>query len=326
MGSERQGQGATIEMAGRRTQTSNRDMKIRDVMSEDVVTALPGDTVFAAVQRMSESRVSCLVVIGNERVVGILSERDVLRAIGGPLANLQRITVAQTMSSPVESVSPALSVLTAGRIMEAHRIRRLPVLEGRQLVGIVTQTDITRGLVTLIPLQSISDIMIRDVATVAANTSAAEAARIMSVKRISCLVVMRQDDPAGILTEKDLIRRVVTAKKNPTETRVADVMSFPITSVPPEYSVLGVNRKMDALHLHRMVVMDAGKLRGIVTQTDIMRAVRAELERVESERWGWMTDLATQVRDTIDNLQKLEEILGKLSGSSAISRKSADTR
>jgi len=309
---ETQGQGTLDRAAGRSATISSHDLKVRDVMSKDVVTAVPGDTVFDAAKRMFEAGISCLVVTDGQRAIGILTERDVLRAVAGGLLDLHRITVAQAMSSPVQPVSPALSILAAGRIMEARQIRRLPVLEDRQLVGIVTQTDITRGLVTLIPLKSISDIMTRDVATVAADALVAEAARIMASKRISCVVATRQDEPAGILTEKDLIHRVVTVQKNPAETRVADVMSSPITTVPPSYSVLGVSRKMDALHLHRLVVMDAGKLCGIVTQTDIMRAIRVDLERVENDRWGWMTELAMQVRASIDNLQKLEDLLQAL--------------
>lgn len=318
-------QGTLNKTAGRGTTAKSRDLKIRDIMSKEVVTTMPGDNAFDTAQRMSEAGISCVVVMDGERVVGILSERDVLRAIAGPLVDLHRITVARVMSSPVQSASPALSILTAGRIMEARQIRRLPVLEGKQLVGIVTQTDITRGLVTLIPLRSISDIMTREVATVAADASVAEAARIMGSRRISCVVVMRQDEPVGILTEKDVIRRIVTARKDPAETRVADVMSFPITTVPPSYSVLGVCRKMDARHLHRLVIMDAGKLCGIVTQTDIMRAIRAELERVENERWGWMTELTMQVQSTIDNLQKLADLLQKLNSSSEACRQSAGT-
>ena len=317
MESGKRARGALIETAGHGTEVGNRDMKIRDVMSKDVVTAMPGDPVSAALRQMSDGGVSCLVVIDGGRVVGILSQRDVLRAIAGPLADLRRVTVAQTMSSPVQSVSPSLSILTAGRIMEARQIRRLPVLDGKQLVGIVTQTDITRGLITLIPLRSISGIMTRDVATVPKSVSVAEAARIMDSRRISCVVVMEQDEPAGVLTEKDMIQRVVTAERNPCETRVADVMSSPVTTIPQDYSVLEVCRKMDALHVHRLIVMEGGKLCGIVTQTDIMRAVRAEVERVEGERWGWMMKLATQVQSTMDDFQKLEHLIQKLNESSA---------
>ncbi len=293
---------------------SNRELRIHDVMSKEVVTILSTTSVFDAAKRMAEAGISCVVVVDGDRVVGILSERDLLRAVAGPLVDLRRVAVVQVMSSPVQSVSPSLSILTASRILEARKIRRLPVMDGRQLVGIVTQTDITRGLITLIPLRCISDIMTREVATVATDATVTDAASIMATKRISCVVIMRQEEPVGILTEKDMIRRVVTAQRNPMQTRVSEVMSSPITIVPPDYSVLGVCKKMDALHLHRLVVMEASKVCGIVTQTDIMRAIRAELERIENERWGWMTELATQVRSTIDNLQRLENVLQRLNG------------
>ncbi len=325
MESDTQVRAKTAEISGREAQADKQGMKVSDVMSKEVVTALPDDTVFAAVQRMSESGVSCLVVTDGERVLGILTERDVLRAVGGPQANLHRVTVAQIMSSPVQSVPAASSIITASRIMQARQIRRLPVLEGKWLVGIVTQTDITRGLITLTPLTSISDIMTRDVITIEVDALVSEAARVMASKRISCLVATRHGELAGIVTEKDLMQRIVVAQRDPTGTHVADVMSFPVTMVPPSYSVLGVSRKMDALHLHRLVVMDEGRLCGIITQTDIMRAVRRQLEQVENERWGWMTDLVMRVQVALSDLQKLEELLRKLNSAPAASRHSADT-
>lgn len=311
-------------VVSRCVEVGSRELRVHDVMSKEVVTISSSTSVFDTAKRMAEAGISCVVVVDGDRVVGILSERDLLRTVAGPMADLRRVAVVQVMSSPVQSVSPALSILTASRILEARKIRRLPVMDGKQLVGIVTQTDITRGLITLIPLRCISDIMTREVATVAIEATVADAASIMATKRISCVVVMRQDEPVGIMTEKDMIRRVVTAQRNPSQTRVSEVMSSPITIVPPDYSVLGVCKKMDALHLHRLVVMEAGKVCGIVTQTDIMRAIRAELERIEKERWGWMTELATQVRSTIENLQKLEDVLTKLTGAHKTEHKPAD--
>jgi CBS domain-containing protein len=318
MESRKEGHGNRAKTAGTEARPSHHNLKICDVMSKDVITALPGDSVHDALQHMSESQVSCLVVTDGERVIGVVSERDVLRAVSGSPVDLRRITIAQTMSSPVQSVTPNVSVLKAGRIMQARQIRRLPVLDGKHLVGIVTQTDITRGLVTLIPLTSISTIMTQDVATLAENEPVTEAARIMASRRISCVVVMGNGGPVGVLTEKDVIHRVVRTHRNPSETHVSDVMSAPLTTVPPEYSVLGVSRKMDALHLHRLIVMDEGKLCGIITQTDIMRAIRDELERVESERWGWMMELSTQVQHTMDDMRKLQQLIQKLSGSSRV--------
>ena len=79
MESRTQRQGTLDRAAGRGTTTSNRDLRIRDVMSKEVVTTMPGDNVFDTAKRMSEAGISCLVVMDGERVVGILSERDVLR-------------------------------------------------------------------------------------------------------------------------------------------------------------------------------------------------------------------------------------------------------
>jgi CBS domain-containing protein len=326
MGHSLEEQIAVDVAAGHCAAPYREDLTIGDIMSTDVVTAMPGDTVFYTAKRMSEAGISCLVVMDGERVVGIVTERDVLRTVADTSGDLQRLRVTQAMSSPVQSAPPTLSVLAAGRVMQGRRIRRLPVLEDRRLVGIVTETDITRGLITLIPLRSISEIMTREVATVAADDMVTEAARIMATRRISCVLVLQGEEPTGILTEKDVIRRVVTPQRDPAKTPVADVMSSPIMTVPPSYSVLGVSRKMDALHLHRVVIAHAGQLCGIVTQTDIMRAVRAELERVQSERWGSMTALATEVHHTIDNLHRLEALLRTLSDPSPTSRKSAGTR
>ncbi len=317
---------AVTTKAGRKTQGGGGEPRLHDIMSKDVVTAQPADTVLAAVQRMAETGVSCVVVVDGERVLGILTERDVLGAVARPETDLAQVTVAQAMSSPVHTAPATLSVLAAGRIMQARQIRRLPVLEGRHLAGIVTQTDITRGLINLTPLTSISDIMTREVVTIEAEALVAEAARVMASKRISCLVATRHGAAAGILTEKDLIHRVVTARRDPTQTRISDVMSSPVVTVPSTYSVLGVSRKMDALHLHRLVVMNEGTLCGIITQTDIMRAVRIQLERVENERWGWMTELATLVQCSLQDLQKLEEFLQKLNGTSVGLLNSAEVK
>ncbi len=218
MESGTQERAATVETAGREAQAGSQGVKVRDIMSRDVVTALPDDTVFAAVQRMAETGVSCLVVIDGERVLGILTGKDILRAVGGPPANFQRITVAQTMSSPVQSVPAASSIVTASRLMQARQIRRLPVLDGKRLVGIVTQTDITRGLIALTPLTSISNIMTREVVTIEVEAMVSQAAHVMASKRVSCVVATRHGELAGILTEKDLIRRIVTRGTPPKPT------------------------------------------------------------------------------------------------------------
>jgi len=284
------------------------ELTVRDVMSTDIITATADNTVFWAARTMSENHVSCLIIVDATGIAGILTEKDVLKAVAEHEADFRRLKITDRMSSPVEATAGSLSVVEAGKIMQARNIKRLPVVENGKLLGLVTQTDITRALVSLSPLRSVSDIMSTNVATVPADATVAEAARVMTVKGISCVVAMHRHEVAGILTEKDLLKRVVALHKDPAQTHVADVMSFPIMSVPPTYSVISTTKKMDQMHLHRLVVTDGNKVCGIVTQTDLMRVIRQELGRLESQRRTLTAELVALMERAGNDAGKLEQL------------------
>ena len=287
-------------------------LRVGDIMSKDVVTAALDDTISDAVTRMSEHYVSCLVVLDNDRVAGILTEKDMLKGVGRGDTAFHELRVSERMSSPVKLISPDASITEAARIMETNRIRRLPVVQDGRLVGIVTQTDITRGLISLTPLRCVADIMTRRVTAVAADATIAEAARIMSSCNISCLVVMIRGEVVGILSEKDILRRVVAIHKDPTQTRVTDIMSFPVVGVPRTFSVLSASKKMETMRLHRLVVMEDKQVYGILTQTDIMRAIQNAFETTESQRRVLAAELTNLVHDAIRELEKIRDFLDGL--------------
>jgi CBS domain-containing protein len=302
---------ATVLGQGLADQSENtrRELRISDTMSREMITASADDTILSAARRMSENNVSCVVVIDDEMVIGIVTDKDILKGIAGHDTEFHRLRVGDRMSTPVEVVSPQTSVVAAGKLMETKGIKRLPVVDGGNLAGIVTQTDITRGLIAISPLRAVSDIMARDIATVDTGATVAEAARIMSARGISCLVAMHRDTVAGIVTEKDVLRRVVALHKDPTQTQVVDIMSFPLVSVAPSYSVLSAGKKMETMHLHRLIIMDDGQVHGIVTQTDIARAVRAELEQLRQEHETVTTEMGGLVRYVIADLERLQAML-----------------
>jgi CBS domain-containing protein len=302
--------------AADRLKATRRELTVGDVMSMNVITATADSTIFHAARTMSENRVSCLVVVDDAGVTGILTEKDVLKGVARDDVEFRRLKVADRMSSVVETVPVDMSVIQAGRTMETRHIKRLPVVNEGQLLGLVTQTDIMRGLVALSPLRAVSDIMNSKVATVQANATVAEAARVMASKDISCVVALHRHDVAGILTEKDLLKRVVALHKNPAETRVSDVMSFPITVVPPMYSVLSATQKMDNMHLHRLIVMDDNQVCGIVTQTDLMRAIRGELDRLEAERRMLAAELVSLMGYVKQDPARLQQVLAPWADSS----------
>jgi len=117
---------------------------VGDVMSKDVVTICSDETVASAAKMMSENHVSCIVVVDNGGVAGILTETDFLKKVAAREKDFDRIKVREIMSCPVETISPNLSVFDAIAIMEDKHIKRLPILEKKQLAGIVTQTDLAQ--------------------------------------------------------------------------------------------------------------------------------------------------------------------------------------
>ena len=110
------------------------ELEVQDVMSKDMTTISSGESVVSATKTMCENNISCMVVVDNGSVVGILTERDLLKRIAAREKDYSKITIAEVMSCPVETISPNLPVLEAGRIMEDKHIKRLPVLEGKRLV------------------------------------------------------------------------------------------------------------------------------------------------------------------------------------------------
>ena len=287
--------------------TDRNTLVVGTIMSEEVVTVAPDDTISSAAEKMTQNRISCVVVIENSHVKGIFTERDLVRGLAACGSKLGPMKVSERMSTPVEIVQPCVPVLEASRIMESISVKRLPVVVNEQLVGIVTKTDITRGLTLLTPQRSVRDIMSKDVATVDAQATVAEATQIMSQRDGSCVVALRDGAPVGILTEKDLAESVVAAQRDPSGLKVCDVMSSPIIQVSGTCCIHHASRKMSTMRLHRLVVTNDGTICGIVTQSDIIKAVRDELEQTDIERERMMAAIAEHVQNAMSQLTQLQE-------------------
>jgi CBS domain-containing protein len=115
-------------------------VKISSVMTEAAVTDRPDDDLAAAARKMWDQQTGSLVVLDGEDLVGIITERDILRAVatGTPLDT----PVSEVMSKGVVTVEPGTSLREAASIMTEQWIRHLPVLEGGRLVGVVSQRDL----------------------------------------------------------------------------------------------------------------------------------------------------------------------------------------
>jgi CBS domain-containing protein len=116
-------------------------MTISDVMAVRLVTVSPKATVAEAIAEMVAAGVGSVAVCEEARLVGILTERDILR-LANQGAQFDRIPVEQAMTAPVVTISPDDDVVAAARLMGERKIRHLPLVQGGNVLGMVGIRDV----------------------------------------------------------------------------------------------------------------------------------------------------------------------------------------
>jgi CBS domain-containing protein len=111
----------------------------------DVLTIEPSATMADAVDTMVSHRCGCLVVCRGESMVGIISERDVLRAIAGVAKTLDKISVEERMTKEVVTGTPDQNINDTMGLMTKNHVRHLPVLERGRLAGLISIGDVVKA-------------------------------------------------------------------------------------------------------------------------------------------------------------------------------------
>jgi CBS domain-containing protein len=119
-------------------------------MTEAAVTDSATDTLRSAAERMWREQTGSLLLMDGERLAGIITERDLLRAVALG-ADPATSTVDEAMTTEVFTVHPDLPLRDAAREMAARWIRHLPVVDGGQLLGMVSMRDVTGIFAALVP-------------------------------------------------------------------------------------------------------------------------------------------------------------------------------
>jgi CBS domain-containing protein len=125
-------------------------------------------------------------------------------------------------------------------------------------------------LLNWLNMPSVKDIMTKEVITVDVNKSVFEAAQLMTTKSLGCLIVVDKGLPVGIITERDLVRRIV-AKRSSVDLRVVEVMTKTLVAVNPDTSLKEAARVMSTNKIRRLPVLKQNQLVGIVVASDFVR-------------------------------------------------------
>jgi CBS domain-containing protein len=122
--------------------------------------------------------------------------------------------------------------------------------------------------------QTVADVMTKSVMAVELNTNAKECAKAMAKRGVSCAVIIHSGSAVGIVTERDLVSKVLAESIDAKNVLVRDIMSTPLITVGPDATLTNAAELMAQYRIRRLVVIDAsGSLAGLVTTGDIARAL-----------------------------------------------------
>ncbi|MDC0205056.1 CBS domain-containing protein [Nitrosopumilus sp.] len=138
-------------------------------------------------------------------------------------------------------------------------------------------------------MAKVRDIMQKNVITIESGKKTLDAAIILKEKEISFLVVVNESKPVGIVSERDIIRKIVADNKDAAVTSLEAIMSKKFKWVEPNSSIESAVQKMLNNNIRRLVVLENEKLAGVITQTDLTEFLRsrilinATIENIESD-------------------------------------------
>lgn len=119
-------------------------LKVEDVMVKEVVTIDDDVTVKEAADVMNKFDIGCLIAVRKGKAMGILTERDILKRIVACGEDPVKIKVKDVMTSPLVVAEPGMDLGEAVKLMFQMKIKKLPVVDGKRIVGLVSLTDIAR--------------------------------------------------------------------------------------------------------------------------------------------------------------------------------------
>jgi CBS domain-containing protein len=254
--------------------------KACDIMQIGVKTVEKTRSIYEAIRILVEHHISGLPVMDGQRMVGIITEKDVLQLVvrgehlPGPVEQyMTRRVVAFDESDTIDKIWACLI---------EHSYRRVPITHDNKLTGIITRTDLIRARAANLGVKSsrgtsvlngaepvVQDVMTPGLLTTTPEALVGEAVQILLTNEITGLPVV--DDSmrlVGILSEKDVLRLLGGGPA--ASSRVQDIMTIDVTIFNVNDSLFDVCECLAHNNFRRVPVLDHGKLVGILSRADLV--------------------------------------------------------
>lgn len=253
-------------------------MSLRGLIHRDIRTAPPLTTLIDVARMMRQFNIGSMFIEENEKIIGIVTESDLVRKAltkGLPLDTSARLL----MNAPLIEADIEKSVMEANHLMHFNGIRHLAVSEEGKVVGVLSVRDLVRHFSSDgdSPLNKMGDILKpltvmihRDIQTIDVSASAQAAAKKMEEKKIGSLMVAEGGIFTGMLTETDLVRKVVSYGLAASQIPVGALMNTPIIDIDVNASIQEANKTMATKGVRHLAVTEEGKIVGILSIRDLI--------------------------------------------------------
>ncbi len=251
---------------------------VAQYMTTNPIT-VPSDITFTdAVAKMTSNRIGNLIVVENEKPVGILTEREILQY----LSQWQRIPnrlLEYVRIQPFEAVKPDATIFDAAKIMISKKSRILVFDNDHdKLVGIITASDIVKAFRTTDINRSLEHVITRKIFTLEYDNTVMMAVRMMRRHRIGSVIIVNNKNngkskktPYGIFTERDLLTKILSRGIDLDET-VGDHCSTPLITAQIGIRAIKAANLMATNNIKRLPLIEEGRLIAMVTARDLVEA------------------------------------------------------
>lgn len=251
-------------------------LTLHSILSPSVFSVTPETALPDVLASMESLRISCVVAIdAQNRPVGIFTEQDAIRLMAERKV-VADLRMSDVMSEPPLTAPYDMDFRDAYQLISNKGYRHLIVVDAdNRLIGIVSEADFLHhmGMEYLVELKTVSSAMSRDLVTLKEDATLADAVDMMAKRKISCIIITRDQKPVGILTERDTISLARTVS-DPTRVHITRVMHSPVQTVDAQLPLQQAMGMMESSHIRRLVVVEGEILSGIITRHDIVKSMQ----------------------------------------------------
>jgi CBS domain-containing protein len=279
-------------------------MEIKEVMNPEVFVVQENEQVGHARNLMLTHGISRIVVVdGNGKPVGMVTEKDITRKLKGngpkwKSRPIDKISIRRIMSTDPITTSPTDEIHTVIELLIKKNIGSIPVVDEEGIAGIVTKTDLMKVYTEKLNGKwKVSDLMTSEVITVNENHSIAHVISIMESNNIGKIVVIRDNEPVGIITHENIsfaqvedpetgvsVEKIYFIRNSDGKSKknvrmvsmmtAGDIMRNHLVKISLDEDAAKAADMMVENDISGLPVVDGEILVGVITKTDLIRGIQ----------------------------------------------------